>query len=349
MKGNLESQNKIREYLLGRLAGDEATQRQIEEKLLLDDEYADKLSIAETELIEEYLDGNLSRGEEKSFNEFFLAAPERKKHFRLVKNLQKYSAQSEKVKEIPKKEEKKTAPDWRGWFALPSVRAAFAVLVVCALGFAVWRAGIYKSESDAEKGWAQLQVVFRGQRLFESRLTVNAEHQPFTNTRSGSGSGGSEADRQRAFNIEAARKGAEVFLQDAAKNPPDAARAHHALGLLYMAERKFDDAAVEFNLALKIEPDNAKIYSDLGALYLEKSRLASPEDEKEVSASAELALRNLDSALKLDENLPEALFNRALLLQKMPAMKNEARAAWEKYLEKDSRSKWAEEARRNLE
>ncbi|HLM01222.1 MAG TPA: hypothetical protein VK400_09190, partial [Pyrinomonadaceae bacterium] len=256
------------------------------------------------------------------------------------------------VPELPEKEEKKTVSDWRSWFALPGVRLAFAVLVVCVLSFAVWRSAFYKSEeSDLEKGLALVQIVYRGQRPFKSRLTANAEHQPFIDTRGdgSSSSRSSEADRQRAFNNEAARKSAEIFLQDAAKNQSDAARAHHALGLLYMAERKLDAAANEFNLALKIEPNNAGIYSDLGALYLEKSRLANPEDKKEFSASAELALQNLDNALKLNENLPEALFNRALMLQKMPEMKNEARAAWEKYLEKDARSKWAEEARRNLE
>ena len=60
------------------------------------------------------------------------------------------------------------------------------------------------------------------------------------------------------------------------------------------------------------------------------------------------SLKSLNRALQINENLPETLFNKALVLQKMH-VPNQAREAWQKYLEKDSTSEWANEARKNLE
>jgi CHAT domain-containing protein/tetratricopeptide (TPR) repeat protein len=336
MKGNPEEQNKIKEYLLGQLT-DEAKRRQIEEKLFLDDDYAEKLSIAEAELTEEYLDGNLSGEDRRSFDEFFLAAPERKKHLQLIKNLHKYAAQSQAVKEFP--EERKALFDWRGWFAVPALRLAFVALIVCGIGFAVYRLGF--SESEAEKGLTQLQIAYRGQRPVESRLTANFDYAPFVVTRGG--------EEPPIITDPAARKSAERLLGDASENSSDA-RAHHALGVFYLAEKKFDEALKEFNRALENAPENAKIYSDRGAVYLEKAQLAKDANRgEEFFVNANLGLQNLNRALELDENLLEALFNRALLLRKIPQMTNQAREAWKKYLEKDSSSRWADEARRELD
>lgn len=340
MKENPEEQNEIRQYLLGRL-DDEAKMRQIEEKILLDDDYAEKLSVAENELIEEHLSGNLSRDEQKAFTEIFLAAPQRKKHLRMVENLHKYAAQSQNVREFPK--EKKALLNWRDWFAMPVVRAAFAVLVVCVIGFAVWRAGFY--ESDVDKGLAQLKIAYRGQRPLEPRLTTDFDYAPYIITR-----GNREQEQQDAAVDETARIRAQSLLGEAAENSSDA-RARHALGLLYLAEKKFDAALKEFNLALKNAPNDARIYSDIGALYLEKAGIAYAQQQQreEFFVNADSALRNLNRALEIDDSLREALFNKALLLEKMPMAENQAAEAWLKYLEKDASSPWAAEAQKRLE
>ena len=53
-------------------------------------------------------------------------------------------------------------------------------------------------------------------------------------------------------------------------------------------------------------------------------------------------------AIELDKNLPDAYFNQALTIQALN-LPNQAREAWQKYLDLDSTSPWAEEAKKNLE
>ena len=59
------------------------------------------------------------------------------------------------------------------------------------------------------------------------------------------------------------------------------------------------------------------------------------------------SLANFNKALELDDNLSEALFNRALLDESMGLLP-QAEADWRKYLEKDPNSKWTDEARQRL-
>lgn len=59
------------------------------------------------------------------------------------------------------------------------------------------------------------------------------------------------------------------------------------------------------------------------------------------------ALAPLDRALELDPALLRAVWTRALCLQRM-GRGDEAIAAWRRYLELDSTSAWAEQARENL-
>ena len=59
------------------------------------------------------------------------------------------------------------------------------------------------------------------------------------------------------------------------------------------------------------------------------------------------ALSAADRALRIDGRLAEALFNRALILERL-GLSGEARAAWQRYLEVDGASHWAEEARTRL-
>lgn len=59
------------------------------------------------------------------------------------------------------------------------------------------------------------------------------------------------------------------------------------------------------------------------------------------------ALAAVDHALQIDANLPEALFNRALILEHL-RLRRAAVVAWERYLTDDGDSEWAEETRGRL-
>lgn len=331
-----EQQNAVRKYLLGNL-DDKAEMRRIEEKIMLEDDFGEQISIAEDELVDQYLDGTLGEPERERFDRFFLLAPQNKEKLRLTENLRKYAATRGGVQDVkPVSEEKRGWINWRKLFSSPAFGFAGIVLIILALGFGIWRAAFY--QSDVDRGLAQMHLAYRGQRPVESRTTANFEYAPPADTR---------GNAAPAFD-EKARRRAEIFLSDAAENSPDA-KAHHALGLLYLAEKRFDEALNEFNLALNSAPGDAKIHSDLGATLLEKAKQAEADGKTdEILENLLLSLKSINRALELDNSLLEALFNKGLVLQKM-RLSNQSREAWEKYLEKDSASPWAEEARRNLE
>lgn len=371
-----EKQIEIRRYLLGTLTEQEKM-RKIEERILLDDTFADDLTIAEDDLIEDYLDKNLTKSEEKQFVRFFLSVPERRERLDLIQNLQRYAAEAKTqetlpdssiptVEEVEEKENRHGKDDgeknsfWNssGWFPMPAASLArYAVVILIlggfiALGFLVWRVTSLPpaTTDEVDKGLAHLRKAYLGQRPILSRSTAGFEYAPFAVPRGNSQTtiGVDEAERRRAENY---------FYNAAEEKSADSvsgSRAHHSFGLLFLADQKFDDALNEFNLALSAaspasSPYAAKIYSDIGAAYLEKALRAKDEDKgDEFYAHATNALQNINRALEIDNSLNEALFNKALVLQKME-LENEARAAWAKFLEKDSASLWAAEARKNLE
>ena len=72
------------------------------------------------------------------------------------------------------------------------------------------------------------------------------------------------------------------------------------------------------------EKGNAQVLSDLAAAYAERAcRDHAPYDLVR-------ALNNAELAVNQDPALPEALFNRALILERLH-LKSQARGAWKRY------------------
>jgi hypothetical protein len=82
---------EIREYLLRAL--DEEARQKIEERILLDREFLEQVMVAEDELIDEYLAGNLP--EEERFESYFLSAPRQRQKVSIARALRQYAAESE--------------------------------------------------------------------------------------------------------------------------------------------------------------------------------------------------------------------------------------------------------------
>jgi tetratricopeptide (TPR) repeat protein len=122
------------------------------------------------------------------------------------------------------------------------------------------------------------------------------------------------------------------------------AQTHHALGVFDLTQKDYAKAIKEFESAAKLAPGNAKIHNDLGAAYFELAK-TSPEEKRYLPLAH--ALEEFTKATELDGNLLEALFNKSLALQEM-GMTREAKESWKLYLEKDSSSPWADEARKRL-
>ena len=114
-----------------------------------------------------------------------------------------------------------------------------------------------------------------------------------------------------------------------------------ALGIAYLVTGELDKAIATLERASMLEP-TAAAQSDLSAAYLER---AARDDRHDDLASAIAAA---ERALHLSHELPEALFNRALALEKLGLSAN-AIDAWRRSLQRPIAGDWELESRRHLQ
>jgi len=365
-----EEDSLLRRYLLDDVTPEE--RRQVEDRLLLDDEYSaggeetddmldlvDRLLLVEDELIDDYAREALAPREYELFRKNFRLTTERRQKLAMAEELSKYAFDNRAI--VAEAEEQAVsagAPStgespheirarrlrWinrqpeRSWS--PQSRRvwklAACVTVVLALGLGWWVWSRWQARAGVEKGMLALNHAYRDWRPLKSRVT-GLDYAPFSETR---GPGQGEMDV-------AALKRAERLLSDAAENEKDLA-AQHAMGRLYLARKGFTLAITAFEKALQAEPDNARLHNDLGAALLEQAVAEqAPQGPGKDPQIFNRILGQFQRALELDSELLEALFNRALLRQSA-YLWPQAQDDWESYLKKDATSPWAGEALRNL-
>jgi CHAT domain-containing protein len=89
-------------------------------------------------------------------------------------------------------------------------------------------------------------------------------------------------------------------------------------------------------------PGDARILNDLAAAYLLQAQ------ENNDPSALFPALATIEQAVSANGELPEARFNRALILEYL-FLREEAAAAWQDYRKLDAHSGWADEAEKHLE
>ncbi|HEV7426514.1 MAG TPA: CHAT domain-containing protein [Thermoanaerobaculia bacterium] len=118
------------------------------------------------------------------------------------------------------------------------------------------------------------------------------------------------------------------------------ADAQHAAGVAMVLVLHPADAVTRLEAAAATSRD-PNVWSDLAA-----ARYAAAAQLGRASLYPR-ALAAADTALRINAALPEALFNRALILERL-GLTDEAARAWRRYLEVDPSSPWADEARARL-
>ena len=113
------------------------------------------------------------------------------------------------------------------------------------------------------------------------------------------------------------------------------ASRHHE-GVAHLLAGRTRNAVSELRTAS--ESDDPRVWSDLAAACLVAA------NELHAFELVAEALTAAENALRLNEEFPEALFNRALALETL-GMRDDARLAWQRYLAVDGGSDWAREAR----
>ncbi len=328
---------ELRSYLLGTLADE--PREQIEDTLLVSDEGFVRLEMAEEDLIEEFLDGELDSEQQALFESHFLCTKARKEKLAYLRAIRSVAAQqvqpeplSGKVISFPAAQPRQSF--FVGMNRSGYIKLAAVILLVSSVGFLVWR---YAFRSPESASLVALNRAYAGGRTLETRIG-GLDYAPYAPTR-----GANDADT----NARILRERAALIVLNAYEEHPTAAN-RHALGKYYLADKQFDKAIEQFNAALKETPTVAELHNDLGAALLEKSKLEKRSGQPGYSLEHMAAsLESIEQALKLQPNYPAAVFNRALCLQEM-YLPRQAIEEWKKYLQLDSKSLWADEARRRL-
>jgi Tfp pilus assembly protein PilF len=347
MGTSFKSDETVREYLLGRVS-DEATLEGLEELLFTDEEFCSRVELAEDELLNDYVLGYLSEEERAAFDAALASNPERRFKLGLTRALRekalaaganesKASKESKPLTAMSETMTKTTAAateagpslvdSLKAFFRRPMYAGLFAVLLVAVLAASVY---IFRGGGRADE-LAELRAIYGRERPTETRISEFG-YAPLAQLRGEP----EERDRGRLRLIE------NRLIEEKEKSPN--ARTQHALGVFYLTQQKYADAAKELEPASKSDERDARIHNDLGAAYFGLAKSSAKEKRLE---SLGRALEEFTRATELDANSLEALFNKSLALQEL-GLPRQAKESWTLYLQKDSSSQWAEEARRNL-
>lgn len=323
MKDDLQNENTIRRYLLGQI-NDETMTEMIELRLLSDRRFQDEILFWEDQLIDEYSAGRLSGEELNGFEKHFLSLPARRDKVLLTKSLSELAAANRRAG-------KDSAPgrSFFGWMFAPRWAVGLVVLITVVAG--IWWA--VNKPAGSNELLAELEKIYAGKRTVEARI-AGFSYAPQVVLRGGEPAAGSETGRRKI----------EIKLIEDTEAKADG-ESFNSLGVFYLTGKNFDAAIKNLEKARQLAPHNAVVRSNLGAALLEKAKLRESAAKFEILA---FALEETGRAVEIDRDQPAALFNRALILQEMN-LDRQAIDAWQTYLEKDSSSPWAAEARTNLQ
>src|SRR5262245_53656975 len=184
-------------YLLGQLGDQE--QRQLEERLMTQDDSFQQLQVLEDELIDEYLTNGLSEQDRQDFEKHFLSAPEHREKLRFATAFRSYVATANEGKA---REHSKVSLWQTFWIALrtqsPALSYGLPVAMLGALLGCLWMAGTIRrlntevAQVRTEQGSLQAREQQLQQRLAEERrrsqdlerqlIPVQAQRQNFFET-----------------------------------------------------------------------------------------------------------------------------------------------------------------------
>jgi CHAT domain-containing protein/tetratricopeptide (TPR) repeat protein len=128
-----------------------------------------------------------------------------------------------------------------------------------------------------------------------------------------------------------------AVVGDAATSPAQIGAAGAGQALL----GQLDEAVDSLSRAVAADPGSPELLSDLGAVLVARAERA------DGGADVAAGLEAIERSLAASPRLPEALFNRALALERLH-LPISARRAWRTFLAVDSTSPWAAEARRRM-
>lgn len=134
---------------------------------------------------------------------------------------------------------------------------------------------------------------------------------------------------------------AQAQLKEQIKSNPDNPELLRLQGEAEMMTHNAATAVRTLQMAVDLSPQDARVLADLGAAYALRGDL---QDQFDDYSSA---LEDLSRSLQIQPGVTEVVFNRALVLEKKMLF-DQAVQEWQNYLQLDSSSGWADEARKHL-
>lgn len=125
----------------------------------------------------------------------------------------------------------------------------------------------------------------------------------------------------------------ENLTTEVEKNPTPT--NHQILAKALILSNNHQKAIKQLSYALAVKPGDVAILTDLAVA-------------EAATKNYQQALIYINEALKVNPSYLEAIFNRAFIFQQLKQY-NDARSDWENYLELDTNSPWAIEAKKQLE
>src|SRR5215203_3329010 len=212
------------------------------------------------------------------------------------------------------------------------------LIVVCGAGIFMDSAGCKKASSEREP-LAPLVESLGNERPLEARLTGGFTYVPCRQ----SSAVGLECTRCGERPEGTSRRAVVLAIDRIARQirkPPIRLQAEAVADLVSGSEQEVIRAVQNLEKAAR-ESGDAKILTDLATAYVERAcRDHSPYDLVR-------ALTTVDRSVTADPRLPEALFNRALILERLH-LNRQAIEAWTRYQAVDHDSDWSREAERRI-
>lgn len=146
-------ETKLRKYLLDDLSS--ADTEEIELQILDHSDPETSLAIAEHELFEDFIDGNLTVSERELFQKNFLVSQRRQDELEFLRSLRKQTA---KAVQIEKKPENPTPSitNWRNFFGFKPFQFAAASFALLILTAGIWWLAFANQETELAKEFSAL-------------------------------------------------------------------------------------------------------------------------------------------------------------------------------------------------
>src|SRR5215813_4386018 len=100
MMSNVLDTNQIRQYLLGRLDDNDSVEKEVSERLFLDDGLSEQVDAVEDEIVEEYLEGTLDLADRQAAIDYFFRSRDRQEKRRFHELLRNHFEPQSKASEV---------------------------------------------------------------------------------------------------------------------------------------------------------------------------------------------------------------------------------------------------------